>query len=340
MKKKNPPLIDAHSDLLMDIIRKRALGRKKVFEEDWVPGMRKAGLNLRVAAIYIDEAFVPEMALRKALDMVSALLAEEKESPSISLCRDYEDIEKSLASGKIGLILSFEGVEPLLNDKNLLSVFYQLGLRIMALTHSRRNFAGDGSLFSPEKTGRPGGLSEFGVELLHEAEELGILIDVSHLNDEGFWDVVEHVKSPVIASHSNCRSLCDHPRNLTDNQIKAVAENGGVIGMLHYCFAPKPGGSRTVDHILNHLAHAVKLVGVERVGLGFDFYEYLMNYLSEEERMRLPKDALVTSPSNNLTKDEDIPALIDGLRKRGYSDEEIGLISAKNFLRVFKSAWK
>jgi len=92
MKKNNPTLIDCHSDVLTDIIRKRALGRKKVFEEDWVSGMRKAGLNLRVASIYIDEAFVPEMALRKALDMVRALLAEEKESPSISVCRSYEDI--------------------------------------------------------------------------------------------------------------------------------------------------------------------------------------------------------------------------------------------------------
>ncbi|UCC39746.1 MAG: dipeptidase [Candidatus Aminicenantes bacterium] len=340
MKKENLSLIDVHSDVLMDIIRKRALGRIKVFEEDWVPAMRKAGLNLRVASIYIDEAFVPDMALRRALDMVSALLAEENESPSISVCRNFEDIEKSLASGKIGLILAFEGVEPLLNDKNLLFVFYKLGLRIMALTHSRRNFAGDGSLFSPGKMGKPGGLSEFGIELLQEAEELGILVDVTHLNDEGFWDVMEHVKSPVIATHSNCRSLCDHPRNLTDDQIKAVAERGGVIGVLHFCFAPKSGGSRTVDHILDHLDYVVKVAGVENVGFGFDFYEYLMKYLSEEEHMRLPKDAFVTSPSNNLTKDEDIPAVIEGLKKRGYGNEEIELISAKNFLRVFKSVWK
>lgn len=340
MKEENLPFIDAHSDMLMDIFKKRAVGRKKVFEEDWVPVMRKAGLNLRVASIYIDQAYIPDMALRIALDMVSALMAEEKESQSISVCRNYEDIEKSLESGKIGFILAFEGAEPLQNDINLLLVFHQLGLRIMALTHSRRNFAGDGSFYAPGKMGRPGGLSEFGIELLKKAEELGILIDVTHLNDEGFWDVMEHVKSPVIATHSNCRSLCDHPRNLTDGQIKAVADRGGVVGVLHYCFVPEPGGSKTVDHILDQLDYIVKIAGVESVGFGFDFYEFLMKYLSEEEHMRLPKDTFVTSLSNDLTKDEDVPAVIQGLKKRGYNREEVELISAKNFLRVFKGVWK
>ena len=331
-------IVDAHSDILLDVIRKRAQGRTKVMEEDWVPKMRQGGIDMRVVSIYVDDAFLPEMALRRGLDLVIALHSEVDESPSIRMCTSCEDIRKARDDGKVGFILGFEGVEPLTRDADLIQIFHKLGLRVLGLTHSRRNYAADGSFMSPTKSGKPGGLTDFGMDLLEKANDLGIVVDVSHLNDPGFWDVMENTKSPVIASHSNCRSLCNHLRNLADDQIRAIAEKGGVIGVNSAPMYIDEKNADT-DHMLNHLDHIVDIASSKSAGLGFDFYGYLLNYLSEDEKARLPPKAF-SFPPDSITKDEDVPKVINGLVKRGYSKEDINLISGGNFLRVFQKVWK
>jgi membrane dipeptidase len=117
------------------------------------------------------------------------------------------------------------------SDLALVPVFYALGVRVLGITHALRNYAADGAFFTPTRTGVVGGLSDFGAELVDRAQAMGMLLDVSHLNDPGVWDVIRFSRAPIIASHSNCRALTDHPRNLTDEQIKAVADSGGVIGI-------------------------------------------------------------------------------------------------------------
>jgi membrane dipeptidase len=333
-------LIDSHSDILgIDVVAKRLSGRRRVFEEDWVPEMRQAGIGARVVVIYVDQMFLPEMAVRKALDQVSALYSELEESQSISLCASVSDIMKARENGKIGLVLGMEGAEPLVNDLGLLQVFYKLGLRVLGLTHSRRNFVADGSFLSPRKAGVAGGLTDFGIDVVHKANDLGIVIDVTHLNDESFWDVVENTRSPIIASHSNCRSLCNVPRNLTDEQIKAVAKKGGVIGVTTVpSFVDTDKEKADVHGIIKHIDHMLNLVGPRSVGLGFDFFEYCVKYLSEEERARM-SDFLTFLPVN-LTKDEDAPTLVKELLKQGYMEADLELILRQNFLRVFGEIWK
>jgi len=209
-------VVDAHSDLLNDLLERRAVDGKGLLESVWLPAMQAGGIDLRVAAIFSFAEFVPELALRRALDQVAALFAELEESPGARLCTTYSDILQAKADGKRGFILGMEGVEPLGADLALLRVFYTLGVRVMGLTHALRNSAADGASFAPKKTGQQGGLSDFGVSLVEQAQAMGIVIDVSHLNDPGFWDVIEFTTRPIIASHSNCRALKDHPRNLTD----------------------------------------------------------------------------------------------------------------------------
>jgi membrane dipeptidase len=333
-----PVLVDAHSDLLIDVTKKRTLGAKSVIERDWVPGMRQAGVGVRLAAVYVDQGFLPHMALKNALAAVAALHSEVDESPSVQLCTSYTDIRQAIQDDRIALLLSMEGAEPLLDDANLLDIFYKLGLRALGLTHSRRNHAADGSRFFQMKAGTPGGLSDFGVELVERAQVLGVLVDVSHINDAGFWDIIDMAQRPVIASHSNCRALCNHPRNLTDEQIKAVAETGGVVGALHFCFDPQKK-TRTVTHLLDHLDHVVQLVGTEHAGLGFDFADYALAYLSEYERARLPMPGFETSPEDKLTEDGDVPLVIAGMERRGYTSQEIERIAGGNLLRVFQQMW-
>jgi len=330
-------IIDAHFDLLFDVVKQRGYGRKKIIETDHLPNFIEGGVNIVVSSIFIDNEFLPEMALRKALSQVSALYAEIDESPNkIMLCKSYEDINKAKNEGKVGILLSFEGVEPLYNDLSLLRIFYELGVRIVGLTWSRRNYAGDGCHFSPVREGKKGGITDFGVQLIEKAEDLGMFIDVSHLNDEGFWDVMEIAKNPVIASHSNCRALVDTKRNLTDKQIKAIASKNGVIGMnVDSVFTANDDKKANVESLINHVDHIAKLVGVKYVGVGFDFCDRLRQY--EPQRT---SNSTSRKPFDVLKGHKKINKFVQALIERGYKDEEIELILGENFMRVYKEILK
>jgi membrane dipeptidase len=328
-------VIDAHSDILNDIHPRRLLGERAVLEKHWVPKMRAGRIDIRVAAIYTEPPMLPELALRRGLDLVASLYEDIAESPSAVLCRTYGDIERAKGAGKVGLILGMEGAEPLGADIQLLRIFYELGLRVLGLTHALRTYLADGAFFSKRKSGQLGGLTDVGARFLEEAEKLGIVIDVSHLNDPSFWDVIEFAERPVIASHSNCRALCDHRRNLTDDQIKAVADRGGVVGV-NACsvFVSPPELPRLVDHI----EHIIKVGGIEHAGLGPDFADYLLAYMTEVDRASMPLDGVM--PVRGLPGDEAFWKFAEELQNRGYKVGEIELIMGGNFARVFKSILK
>lgn len=332
----NSTIVDAHLDLLYDVDLKRRMGQSRVIESQYLPEFKEGGVNIVVSSIYIDDMFIPEMALKKALNQVSALYSEIDESPDkIMLCKSFKDIERAIEEEKIGIMLSFEGVEPLYNDLSLLRAFYELGVRFAGLTWSRRNFAADGCSFKWGNELTRGGLTDFGVSLVEEAEKLGMIIDVSHLNDEGFWDVIKIAKNPVIASHSNTRKLVNIPRNLNDNQIKALAASDGVIGMnVASLLVADDDKKANMEHLLNHLDYIVKLVGAEHVGLGFDFCDRLFENSSPESLEKLPRKSFDVIKSH-----AELNKFIDGLIKRGYNDDDIRLILGDNFIRIYRQVF-
>jgi membrane dipeptidase len=164
---------------------------------------------------------------------------------------------------------------------------------------------------------------------------MGIVIDVSHLNDPGFWDVIKFAVGPVIASHSNCRVLKDHPRNLTDEQIKAVADTDGVIGLNAASLFTEPPD---LTHLMDHLEHLIKVAGREHVGLGLDFCDYLLQYRTELERAHMRPRWL--KPVDGLSGDRDVRKIPAILAERGYPTDTIDLIMGENFLRVFRAVLK
>lgn len=326
-------VIDGHFDILVDVQIQREKGRMKVIETDYYPRFIQGGVNVIIASVYVESQFLPEMALRKALGQISCLYEEVKESPNkLMICYSAEDMELAKRMGKVGFLLSLEGAEPLGSDLSLLRVFYELGVRNLGLVWSRRNAVGDGSFFSPVREGRKGGITNFGVSVIEEAERLGMMIDVSHLNDEGFWDVMEIAKKPIIASHSNARVLCSTMRNLTDEQILAISSRNGLIGVnANSMLVGENDSESNIDQLLNHVDHLVQVAGYEHVGLGLDLCDDLMKYFSPEflaELQRVPFDL--------ISGHQALPKILEGLYRRGYSEEMIRAIAGTNFLRIFK----
>jgi membrane dipeptidase len=323
-------VIDAHSDILSDIVGRRAAGQRGILNSAWLPAMDAGGIDARVLALYSPPDYLPELALRRALDAIAALHAELDESPRAALCTTSTEIVRATSEGKKAFVLGMEGVDPLGSDLDLLRIFYELGVRVLGITHAQRNYAADGAFFEPKKTGVVGGLSDFGVALVERAQTMRMILDVSHLNDPGFWDVVKASRAPIIASHSNCRALADHPRNLTDEQIQAVADTGGVIGINSINrFVTPPDLPRLLDHV----DHLVKIAGKEHVGLGLDFCYYLLEHKSPVERSGMRKGAYLSV--DGLVNDADVPKIPKLLAERGCPPDTIDLIMGENFLRVF-----
>ncbi|MBH0331961.1 membrane dipeptidase [Brevibacillus brevis] len=330
-------VLDGHFDLLMDVEIQRGYGRTKMIETEYLPRFQQGGVHSLVAAVFVEDAFVPEMSLRKALNQISSMHAEAAESPAhIVIAKNLDDLQRARAEQKVSFILSLEGAEPLHNDLSLLRVFYELGVRMMGLVWSRRNFVGDGSFFAPVREGKKGGITDFGVRLIEEAEKLGIVIDVSHLNDEGFWDVMEIAEKPVIASHSNSRTVVPTMRNLTDEQIKAIAEKDGLVGLNAFSmFTAANSADATIERLIDHVDYMKKLVGARYIGIGLDLCDDLTKYL--------PLDKIAKTeemPFDVVKGHASLPEITRELMKRRYTDTEIEGILGGNFLRVYQQVWK
>ncbi|MEA4873749.1 MAG: membrane dipeptidase [Synergistaceae bacterium] len=323
-------VLDAHFDVLLDVLSYRKKGERKVLERRHFQKLKEAGLSTLICSLYICENYLPEGALRNALDQISALKEELEESGEyFSLCRNSSEAMAASEKGKIGLFLSLEGAEPLGKDIFLLRTFYDLGVRLIGLTWSRRNYAADGSSFDQADAPKyPGGLTMFGRELVMEAQKMGMVVDVSHLNDPGFYEVAELMKAPFIASHSNCRALCGSARNLKDDQIKMIADSGGVIGLNAYSpFVSDNESDRNPERFFEHLQHIAEVAGTDNVGLGLDLCDCIGS-------LRIGDD---DSGQKDLFTDHlDAARRFIGPLKKKLSNEDFDAFTGGNFMRVIE----
>lgn len=325
-------VVDAHQDLLQDVLFLRKQGKTRIIEKEYLKDFEQGGVNVVVLSIFTNDQYLPEMALRNALDQISCFYLELEESPGkIALCRNTKEIEAAVNSGKVAFLLSLEGAEPLGKDIYLLQIFFELGVRLIGLTWSRINYAADGSRFFQERRGTEGGLTEFGVQIMEFAARKGMLIDISHINDRGFWDVMAMTSAPVIASHSNCRSLNDIPRNLSDEMLKAIAETGGVIGINAVSIIAADSDKKSdLRCLIDHMEHITGLVGADHLGFGFDLCKKLNIQRDNNVTLKMTRD-----PFDILNDYGDISTLIDIMIARGFAENDIKKICGGNFMCLF-----
>lgn len=326
---KNNVVVDTHLDLAGEIYNRHLAGEKEVIKNRYLSNFKKAGFNIIVSSLFLDDIFLPEMALRMTLGQISALMEDvETCNGEVVLIKTKKQLQNVVEENKIGIILSFEGLEPIGNDIRMLKIFYELGVRAAGLVWSRRNYVADGCSFSPVEEGQKGGLTKFGVSVVRKMEEMNMLIDVSHLNDEGFWDIIKFTNKPFIASHSNVRNIHSRMRNLTDDQIKAIASRNGVIGINAYKNIAGVGeGEDPIKKLADHIEYMVNLVGAKHVGYGFDLCN---NFYDSELKFKY-----VTHNSDSLSSHAEAVLLTEELLKRGITEDDAKLIIGGNFYRVF-----
>ena len=240
----------------------------------------------------------------------------EENSDSISVAKNYNDLKENIYNNKISGFLTLEEGGILENNLYNLRTLYRLGIRLVTLTWNFPNCIGFPNS-KPEYMNK--GLTDFGKSVVEEMNRLGMIIDVSHLSDKGFYDVSQISKAPFIASHSNSRSIRNHPRNLTDDMIKIIANSGGVIG-INFCTAFVDGDRCSVEGLISHINHIKNIGGIDVLSLGTDF-DGIGGKLEIENIGQIDK-------------------LINGLNKKGFSDNEIEKIAYRNSLRLIKEVMK
>ncbi len=307
-------LVDAHNDTLS---RMKEAGidfcqRQGCTHTD-LPRLMETGVNLQVLAMFAPPNPNKTVTLQKILSYVEYALQCQEDDSRLFIVETKDDLMNLKSdAGKLGVILGVEGGDCLGGELWTLRFLFRLGVRLLTLTWSNRNALADGIWEAESK----GGLTSFGRQVVREMEQLGMIIDVSHLAPAGFWDVSKLVNGPFIASHSNAAALCQHPRNLTDEQARCIADHGGVIGV-NFC-QPHLTDDKTanLDDVIDHIEHFWRVAGEDHVGLGSDY------------------DGIDTPPEG-LEDVTCLPLLIEELEKRGHSARRIEKFMGLNLLRVF-----
>jgi len=303
-------IIDFHCDTLSQILKNNEkLKNRTTYGHVDIQKLKKAKILGQAFAVFTSEE--PGNHLKKALEQIDLFYRElEENRDDMILATRYEDFIRAEKEDKIAAMLSLEGGECLEGSLANLRIFYKLGVRMITLTWNRKNEIADGIGEDSNL-----GLTPFGKEVVKEMNRLGMIIDVSHLSEKGFYDVLEVSEFPTVASHSNCRAICPNKRNLSDEQIKALSQKGGVIG-LTFVNAFVDEKCSNMDNFLRHLDHAINLVGVEHVAFGSDFD----GCTSIDEMKDISCYAL----------------LIENLIRRGYKDTHLNMLLRDNWLRIIK----
>jgi membrane dipeptidase len=348
------PIFDGHNDVLLELYQ-RARGEGVTFFDRSdkghldLPRAREGGFGGGFFAVYVPpDPSLPQQpfdlpttdayefplpppldigyAQRAAIAMAAGLFRIEAESRGqVKVVRAADELSACLRGGVLAAILHMEGAEAIDPELNALEVFYQAGLRSLGPVWSRANVFGHGVPFAYPRSPDTGpGLTAPGKELVRACNRLGILVDLSHMNERGFWDVAKLSEAPLVATHSNAHALCASTRNLTDRQLDAIRESDGMVGLnFAVCFLREDGWNEPdtpLDVMADHVDYLVERIGIDRVGFGSDF-----------DGAKVSRD---------LGDVAGMPKLIAALRARGYDEPALRKLAHENWLRVLRKTWR
>jgi len=348
--------MDSHIDTLQRVLNENVdVSRRQPTGHVDLPRLKAAGMVAPFFALWVPTFYKDSEAVRRTLQLRDAMQSLLDAHPDqIELATTAADVRRIARAGKVAAVLTLEGGHQIADDLAVLRVYHRLGIRSMTLTHFRNNHWADASTDRPQHNG----LTDFGRQVVREMNRLGMIVDISHVSDKAFYDTLETTTKPVIASHSSCRALSDVPRNMSDEMIRALARNGGVISInfgagflnpedaeglrrrIGEAVATEPAltgraldefaaaeyareygqmkpAAATLEDAVAHIDHAVKVGGIDHVGIGSDW------------------DGINSVPAG-LEDVSKMPALTAALLRRGYSEGDVRKILGGNLLRVLR----
>ncbi len=319
-------IFDGHSDILTDVVIKMGKGESDIIRRYHIERLKKGKISGTILVIWIDPPY-NDNPLKRMQDNENAIRIEaEYCKDDLVIVKSFGQMQKAIEENKIYAFLGIEGLSGIGEDINLINHYYEFGVRHIGLTWNEENPLATGIRGNPYR-----GLTKLGREAVRLINEKGILLDVSHLNDKSFWDLVGTTQSPIIATHSNCRALCDVPRNLTDEQIKEIGDLGGLVGVnsFHEFISPDRE-KQTIKTLALHAARMADLVGPDHVALGMDYCEFLeIKDLVSSNYQEYPFTLGLEDASKT-------PDFLIELEKLGFSNNEIEDIAYKNYHRIIR----
>jgi membrane dipeptidase len=316
-------VVDTHNDVLSTVTLKGLNIENDLTGQSHsdIARFKKGGVDVQVFSIFCDERFGKDTAYKFANIEIDSLIAIVHRNPGkMMLVKTPAELQRAVKQNKLACMMGVEGGHMIENNISNLNALFGRGVRYMTLTWNNSTpWSTSAKDESSDTTGMKKGLTDFGKQVVKRMNELGMLVDLSHVGEQTFWDAINATTKPVIASHSCVYSLCPVFRNLKDDQIKAIGKNGGVIHLNFYSgFVDSNYMKRKDVFLIDHLDYIVKLIGVDHVGLGSDF------------------DGIESAPKelNDVT---DFPLITKALLERGYSANDIQKILGGNFIRVFKA---
>ena len=323
------PVVDAHLDLAGELLLHVNNGERDVLRRHYLEELREGGFNLVVSSVYLENQYLPEMGLRMAMDQIGVLLEEVDRNEEFLLVKTAQDLDRALEEDRIGILLYLEGMDFIGTNFLLLRTLWEMGVRGASLTWSRRNALASGCCVASRRVPVPGGLTDEGVEAVRRMEEMGMFLDVSHLNDDGFEDVCAVAEKPFAATHSNSRTIYFNYRNLTDAQLRRLADRGGVAGLNGCSYLVGCGqGDEALDWLCSHAEYMAASVGADKVGYGFDFCDAYDN--------AKPRSSWEENRNDCLVSHRHVPRLTAALLQRGMKEEDVKGIIGGNWVRYFR----
>jgi membrane dipeptidase len=319
-------VVECHTDVPIDVRRRRRAGEQGALAVDYQQRFREGGVRVQLMATGGDVDDSHELDggwCETARLMVADTLEEAAPGSGLRIVRSATDLDAAIAADEVGLVVHLEGARPFGDDPGRAEEFFRLGLRSLQLTWNGANAFADGV-----GVAEPRQLTPLGRELVGECDRLGVLLDVAHLAGPCFWDLVELARGPFICSHTMAYALTPHRRNLTDDQIRAIANSGGFVGV---CFIPAfIGKPSTFERVLDHVDHMVGLVGIDAVGVGADYCEFALDLMAEPGQ---EDDYL---GPEGLRRVETLWLFTAGLLERGYDEADAAKIMGGNAMRVLR----
>lgn len=318
-------IFDGHSDIFSDVRYKREAGETQVLKNRHLERLRKGGLGGACFVIWADTYNGCDP--KDEMDaIVKALQAEMAETEDFVLVHNRAEVEAAEKAGKFAILLGIEGLAGIGEDLSKIDALYEVGARHAMLTWNEENLLATGVKGNPDR-----GVTDLGRKAIQIIQDKKMILDVSHLNEKSFWDVMDASHGPILASHSNAKALASAARNLTDDQLKAIRDVDGLVGLNAFNdFISDIREEQDVDHLVTQASYIADKIGVEHLGFGFDFFEFLntdfMKSYSDQD------DSLL----KGMEDCSKVPVLLEKMKKAGFTDKDLEMISGGNWLNLIQ----